>query len=580
MLFRSLTNILCSKSLVVVLIGAWFSPILYAQEPTNGVSPIYNINHPPNRGRQELPDTANRPVSADAIPSVQIRTIDGSANNLNDPELGATYTRLRRLLDSEYNDGISDMTAPTRPGPRVISNTISTQQDSKPDPLRASDFLWQWGQFIDHDMDLTDGADPSERVDIEIPPGDPFFDPQGSGSAFMPFNRSIYDNTTGLRPSNPRQQLNEITTWIDASNVYGSDAIRAAALRSNDGSGRMKMSEGDFLPFNTTGLPNAGGASESFFLAGDVRANEQVGLTALHTLFVREHNRLAEQIGIENPNFDGETIYQKARQIVGAQVQVISFQEFLPALLGPNAISFYQGYDEGTDPRMANVFTAAAYRWGHSALNSNLLRLQSNGQPIASGNLALRDAFFTPNKITDEGGIEPILRGLAAQVSQTIDPELVDDVRNFLFGAPSAGGFDLASLNIQRGRDHGLPSYNNTREKLGLARAEDFSTISSDPKIRAGLEEAYETVDDIDVWVGGLAEDHRHRSHVGELFSKIIKNQFEAVRGGDRLWYTQTLSSEEITEVETTRLADIIRRNTEIGNEISNNVFHVSSGYR
>ena len=582
MLVKTLENFVNLKILAIaVLIAAWYSPNIYAQEPTNAVSPTYNINHPPNRGREELPATASRPDGEEGpgIPLRLIRTIDGSSNNLSEPELGATFTRLRRLIGSEYSDSIADIATPTRPGPRVISNTISAQQESNPDPLRTSDFLWQWGQFLDHDMGLTDGADPSERVDVQIPPGDPFFDPQGTGSAFLPFNRSIYDNTTGLRPSNPRQQLNEITTWIDTSNVYGSDATRASTLRSNDGSGRMKMSEGNLLPFNTTGLPNAGGSSKSFFLAGDVRANEQVGLTALHTLFVREHNRLAEQIATANPNFSGEDIYQKARQIVGAQIQVISFKEFLPALLGPNAIASYQGYNEGTDPRMANVFTTAAYRWGHSALNSNLLRLQSDGQPIAAGNLALRDAFFSPQRVINEGGIDPILRGLAGQVSQNIDTKLVDDVRNFLFGAPSAGGFDLASLNIQRGRDHGLPSYNNTREKLGLSRAENFSSISSDPQVIANLESAYETVDDIDVWVGGLSENHLQNAHVGRLFFTIIKSQFEALRGGDRLWYQQTLSPEEITEVENTRLADIIRRNTEIDSELSNDVFHVSSGF-
>lgn len=63
---------------------------------------------------------------------------------------------------------------------------------------------------------------------------------------------------------------------------------------------------------------------------------------------------------------------------------------------------------------------------------------------------------------------------------------MVDDVRNFLFGEPGSGGFDLASLNIQRGRDHGLLGYNDVREAHGLTRAQGFEDVSSDPKFKIG----------------------------------------------------------------------------------------------
>ena len=136
----------------------------------------------------------------------------------------------------------------------------------------------------------------------------------------------------------PRQQLNEITAWVDGSNVYGSNQERADALRTLDGTGKLKTSDGNMLPFNVDGLPNAGGSGPNLFLAGDVRANEQLGLTAMHTLFVREHNRLAEKIGAQRSNWDGDRIYEKARQLVGAQIQVITYNEFLPALLGKRAM--------------------------------------------------------------------------------------------------------------------------------------------------------------------------------------------------------------------------------------------------
>ena len=176
----------------------------------------------------------------------------------------------------------------------------------------------------------------------------------------------------------------------------------------------------------------------------------------------------------------------------------------------------------------------------------------------------------------NEGGIEPILRGLAAQPCSPIDVELVDDVRNFLFGPPGAGGFDLASLNIQRGRDHGLPSYNRAREGLGLMPRASFAEVSSDPATQAKLAAAYPTVDDIDLWVGVLAEDPLQGGHVGELAAQVIKRQFTALRDGDRYWYQNKLDPDERDQVEGTTLADIIRRNTSIGAEIADDVFNVN----
>jgi hypothetical protein len=203
-----------------------------------------------------------------------------------------------------------------------VSNAVCAQEGSIENRLDATDFLWQWGQFVDHDIDLTDGTDPPEPADILVPEFDAFFDPEGTGTAVVVVNRSVYDLATGTEAGNPREQLNEISTWIDASNVYGSDPERASALRTLDGTGRLNTSEGDLLPFNTDGLPNAGGDSPSLFLGGDVRANEQVGLTALHTLFVREHNRLAHEIVADHPRWSGNQIYEKSRQLVGAQMQV------------------------------------------------------------------------------------------------------------------------------------------------------------------------------------------------------------------------------------------------------------------
>ncbi len=561
------------KCLVLFALTLSFSPA-YAQvieTEERSVSPQLKINHTSERGMRRMGKRDGRGFK------FKTRSMDGSGNNKKNPEMGAAFTELSRLLPADYADGVSALSGQSRPSARAVSNAVSAQTGSVPNSLNTSDYLWQWGQFVDHDIDLTEGVDPPEPADIAVPAGDMYFDPDATGTQVIEFNRSIYIADTGTSADNPRQQMNEITAWVDASNVYGSDDERASALRTNDGTGKLKTSEGDLLPFNIDGFPNAGGDSDALFFAGDVRANEQVGLATLHTLFVREHNRMAEEFKREHPRWDGDKIYEKTRRMVGAQMQVITYNEFLPALLGPGAISPYQGYDKKVDSSIMNMFSTAAYRFGHSALSPTLLRLDASGSVIPEGNLELRDAFFNPEALINEGGIEPVLRGLAAQAHQRIDPLIIDDVRNFLFGPPGAGGFDLASLNIQRGRDHALPSYNDVREGLGLTRAQDFSDISSDQEVVDRLSSVYDSVDDVDLWVGGLSEDPMPGAHVGELFYEIITMQFEALRDGDRMWYTRMLNRKEIREIENTKLSDIIRRNTGIEGEIPDDVFRVSN---
>lgn len=533
-------------------------------------SPVRRINRP---GRPRG-DSRNEPRQDDGPTEIGVRSIDGHDNNLANPLIGAAGAQLQRRVPADYSDGLSGLAGSDRASARAISNLISAQSDSVLNPMNASDMLWQWGQFLDHDIDLTDGVNPPEPANIPVPAGDPYFDPTGTGIATISLNRSIYDET--VSEFSPRQQINEVTSWIDASNVYGSEEDRTNALRTLSGNGKMKVSDGDLLPFNVDGFPNAGGDSSTLFFAGDVRANEQLGLTAMHTLFVREHNRLADEIAFENPDFSGEEIFQATRKIVGAQMQVITYNEYLPALLGHHALDRYNGYDDSVDATISNLFSTAAYRYGHSALSPTLLRVDANGAEIDAGHIALRDAFFSPHKLAAQGGLEPLLRGLAQQVCQNIDPLVIDDVRNFLFGPPGSGGFDLVSLNIQRGRDHGLPSYNATRIALGLAAKSSFADISGDPEVQSRLAAAYENVDQIDLWVGGLAEEKLDGALVGELMFTVFKQQFEALRDGDRFWYQTTLNRRQTNQVENTSLADIIRRNTEISNEIGNDVFHVN----
>lgn len=228
------------------------------------------------------------------------------------------------------------------------------------------------------------------------------------------------------------------------------------------------------------------------------------------------------------------------------------------------------------DPGIANCFSTAAFRLGHSMLSPTLLRLDRRLDENVHGHLPLSEAFFNPSTLTDEGGIEPILRGLAWQTCQEIDNRVVDEVRNFLFGAPGAGGFDLASLNIQRGRDHGLASYNETRRAYGLRPVRSFREVNPDPEVQANLRAVYDSVNEIDLWVGGLAEDHVPGAMVGLTYRAIVADQFRRLRDGDRFWYERYLSPALRDLVEAQTLARIIRRNTSIGDELPADVFRVA----
>ncbi len=505
----------------------------------------------------------------------QNRSIDGSGNNGAHPEWGSAGSTLRRVAAAAYADGVQLPAGTDRPSAREVSNHVAIQLGSEPMVGRLTDMFWQWGQFLDHDIDLTETANPAEPFAIAVPTGDPYFDPTSTGTKQIDLQRSDYDPSTGTGPGNPRQQLNAVTAYVDASQVYGSDATRAADLRLHDGSGRLRTSPGNLLPFNTAGLPNAGGPGSNLFIAGDVRCNEQVGLISMHTLFMREHNRLCGQIASADPALSGDEIYEQARKIVGAYMQVITYRDWLPLLLGTHSLGDYAGYDPTVDAGIANEFSTAAFRLGHSMLSPQLERLDSTGQEIAAGHLSLRDAFFAPYRVTNEGGIEPIVRGLCTQIMQDLDPLVVDDVRNFLFGAPGAGGFDLAALNIQRGRDHGLPTYNDARMAYGLAPATTFAQITSSPMMQQRLMHAYDSPADVDLWIGGLAENLVPGGMLGELFCAIVADQFDRLRAGDAWWYENDpfFDAALLAEIQNTTLTDIIRRNSSINLEMQDNIF-------
>ena len=272
----------------------------------------------------------------------------------------------------------------------------------------------------------------------------------------------------------------------------------------------MKVSAGNNLPIVDTPQGPA-------FAAGDVRAQENPDLTALQTLFVREHNYQVDLLHKEHPHWSGDKLYETAKAITTAEMVHITYNEFLPHLLGPDAIPAYHGYDPSVNATISEEFEGAAYRFGHSIVSSDINGVSNSG--ATTSEQALADTFFkSPAAFVANGGGDGLLRHLASDTAQSLDTHIIEDLRSLLFDPPDA--IDLAATNIQRAHDLGLGSLNETRTALGLTPYTDFDQITSDPTTVAALKQAYGTVDAIDLWTGGLAEDHTDGAAIGQTFGR------------------------------------------------------------
>lgn len=480
---------------------------------------------------------------------------DGSANNLLNPSWGMKNTPLLRLAYPDYTDQISSLATrgPLNPSARTVSNCICAQTQNIPNKNNLTDIVWAWGQFIDHTLDLTE-SNSNEPINIFT---------QNESKEQFPDREIKINRSKFVFGTSPREQINEISSFLDATNVYGYCPERAYILRRLDGTGKLKTTEGEMPPFNTFDLPNAQPPNTNksdFYLAGDIRANENILLLALHTLFIREHNRLCDIIIQENPDWEEELIFQHARRFIIGFMQNITYKEFLPKLLGQNFISPYSGYNQNINASISNEFSTVGYRFGHTMVSSNLRIGTSNS-------IALRDAFFSNSYYQSGNNIDDVLLGASNQVMQEIDGKINDELRNFLFSAPTVDCLhDLATFNIMRGRDHGIPSYNNLRIAFGLNPVLNADDITSDVTVQNQLLNLYGSVEYIDPWIGAIVEDHVQNKNVGELINAILVDQFTRLRDGDRFWFEniEELTDQDKNNIRNTTLSDIINRNTNL----------------
>lgn len=550
------------------------------------------------------------------------RTIDGTCNNLQHPMWGASLTGFKRLLKPIYENGFSTPVGWNKdqkyfgfpkPSARLVSTTVISTDEITPDS-EITHMVMQWGQFLDHDLDHaipSTSAESWEGIDCKkscayalpcYPMEVPESDPRIHNRRCMDFIRSSAICGSGLTSVffdkiQPREQINQLTAYIDASQVYGFTDERARLLRdfSND-SGLLRV--GISSRSGKAMLPIAGqqevdcrrDITESdvgCFLAGDIRVNEQIALAAMHTIWLREHNRIATELRDINPHWDGHTLFYEARKIVGAEMQHITYAHWLPHVLGPkgmNMLGDYAGYNPNVDPGISNVFATAALRFGHSLINPVLRRLDENYDTIPEGDLPLGKAFFSPWRLVDEGGVDPLMRGMfmAAAKRKLPQENLNKQLTEHLFTVAHAVSLDLAAINIQRSRDHAIPGYNDWRAYCNLTVAETFNDLKdeiSSRVVREKLERLYGHPGNIDVWVGGILEDQVDGARVGPTFRCILVDQFRRIRDGDRFWYENpaTFKPEQLTQIKQSTLGKVLCDNGDNMTEITENVFILPS---
>ncbi len=485
-----------------------------------------------------------------AVPPITLlkafRPIGGAGNNLDHPDFNATPGSPElSLAPLNFASGGANALV-DGPNPRTISSVITggtgaKGQDGQVADPAASAWLYVWGQFVDHDLGLEATPLTTAAINITVPANDPDVS-AGTVIAMTRARRNPATNTI----------INTSAGYLDLSQLYGSTQKVADSLRNADGT--MQASQ------DGKSLAIVGGV----FVSGDPRVMENPELTATTTLFMREHNNWVGQLKTQHPDWTGDQLYNMARAITTAEYENIVYSEYLPVLIG-HALGSYQGYDSSQSAQVSQEFSTAAFRVGHTQISDTQEGVDNSG--VTTFSQPLSQAFFNSPAQDIANGVDPLLRSFSLDFAQATDVYVVATLRNLLAASLVGGGVDLIDLiaiDIQRERDVGLGSLNQTRAALNLAPYNSFAALTSDPVLQKNLKAVYGSIDQVDLFIGGLAEAHASSGVTGPTFQKIISRQFSALRAGDRFfWLNQGFDSATTSMIESTTLADIIVRNTD-----------------
>jgi peroxidase len=465
--------------------------------------------------------------SASASVPFAVESLDGSGNNVNNPTFGQAGRPYARVGTAHYADGIATPVA--GPNARAISNRII--QDTHQNVFserRVTQWAWTWGQFLDHTFGhRQETGSTATPFNIPFDANDPM-EAFSSNLGVIAVNRSPQAPGTGTSTSNPRQQTNTLPSYIGGNPIYGAtpdrlDWLRDGSLDGNPANNNATlMLPGGYLPRKTArGNAAAAPATDvdgrllanpnSAMVAGDVRANENIALSATHTLFAREHNRI---VSLLPSSLSQEDKFQIARRVVIAEQQYITYQEFLPAM--GVALPKYSGYRSNINTALSNEFATVGYR-AHSQIHGELeFDVAANrytqaqldgftGQGVELGvsdedptqlevAVPLNVEFFNPDLLQGIGE-GPILQSLGDSQYNN-DEEIDDALRSVLFQVPVPGNTDcldgptqatcftgvndLGAIDIQRARDHGIGTFNQLRQAYGLSAITSFTQLTGE----------------------------------------------------------------------------------------------------
>ena len=486
----------------------------------------------------------------------EFRPIGATGNNLANPALepvpGSAELAIAPLnFAPGTDDGLIN-----GPNARTISNVIcggtgaNGQNAQSTDPV-ASAWLYVFGQFVDHDVDLEDTPEDTPDISVIDPTGDPVF----TAGTEIAMTRDLRDPATNTI-------IITVAGYLDFSQLYGSDPLTAARLRNRD----VTLVSSD----NGLALP----VVDDEFVTGDVRVMENPELTALTTLFMREHNYWVARLGASNPTWTGDQLYNMAKAITTAEYQNIVYKEYVPLLVG-NVLGTYAGYNPKVRAQVTQEFSTAAFRMGHSQVSDTQEGLDNSGNVTFTQSLVA--AFFNTPEIDESNGIDALLRSLGVDYAQATDPYTVAALRDLLF-APLVGGdvdeMDLIAIDIQRQRDVGLGTLNQTRQALKLKPYTPFAELTPDPVLQQNLQSVYGTINNVDLFTGGLCEPHVKGALVGQTFQAIIAGQFAALRAGDRFfWQNEHFDPQTAQMIGNTTLAQIMMRDTDTTARLQPNLF-------
>jgi hypothetical protein len=589
-------------------------------------------------------------------PGFEVQSLDGSGNNRGHPDWGQAGTGYSRVAPARYVDGLGIPVA--GPNPRYISNRVFNDTGQR---LSSGRGVTQWGatwaQFLDHTFGLR--ASGSESSNIAFDNSDPL-ERFHNDAGLVPFGRSRPVAGTGV--TNAREQVNLLSSYVDAYAVYGS-ADRLEWMREGPADGDMSNNGAHLLlpngmlprldergdPRSAPGMDDAAGAmGPAARVAGDFRANENTGLLAVQTLFAREHNRIVDRLPQSLPE---EVKFQIARRVVIATQQYITYEQFLPTLgvqLKP-----YRGYKPNVDASLSNEFATVGYR-GHSMLHGDIrlktdahrytqaqldaLRAKGAGVIVAGDTVEIsispEVSLFNPD-LVDAIQLGPVLQGLGRYAQANNDEQIGDLVRSVPLRAPCPPTcqtiiFDISAIDVERGRDHGMPSYQQLRQAYGLSAKTSFQDVTGesgeafpvDPELTPGdeindpdsldfvrlkdaqgrvlpmdtkgaitgdrrtplaarLKAIYGDVSTMDAFVGMISEPKVPGTEFGESQLAIWQRQFEALRDGNRFFYGNDPVLAQIRQKYgidyRQSLGDVIAHNTDIPrNELAGNVFRCS----